>query len=337
MLTSPLLDVRTSKPTSLTSPPRTRFSARNSTVFPAAGRTSIGPLKFLTVNWPPAGIVPRQVYTVSSRPTIWASATAETALVSDSASRRVGRVDRIAITWSKGGTDCHGCDIRDGPRVGTVSALPTDPGSEPGSVPDGLSCAVPAGQGTRRQRGKRPPHIRPAGRAWRPPRAAPSPASRSARVRDQEVDLIARLHRDHLGQVRALSTGHHRLGKEPHLDDAVHDAGRDLELRQPLRLRAAEAHPLRPLVGVDGHLVQVLIVDDHRRCTVRGLSIAVQVDRLSSGCGNRRLLRPTAPARARAHQGQRADGEYPYCPHATARDAASCYLEPTAGPPHGAL
>src|SRR5262245_46851117 len=103
MLTSPLLEVRTSKPTSVTLvPSRSRFSARSSTVFPVAGRTSIEPLKFRTVNCPPAGIVPRHVYTVSLRPTIWASATAETVPVNDRASRRVGRVDRIAITWVEG-------------------------------------------------------------------------------------------------------------------------------------------------------------------------------------------------------------------------------------------
>jgi hypothetical protein len=76
--TSPPLDCCTSNATSrMSASPRGRFSARSSAVFPLAGRTSIGPLKFRIVNCRPAGIVPRQVYTDSSRPTSCAPATVE--------------------------------------------------------------------------------------------------------------------------------------------------------------------------------------------------------------------------------------------------------------------
>src|SRR5262245_57375756 len=165
MLTSPLLDVRTSNPTSVTlASPRSRFSARNSTVLPVAGLTSIGPLKFRTVNWPPAGIVPRHVYTVSLRPTIWASATAETAPVSVRARRRVGRVDRIAITWVEGWDGL--------PRVRHPRRPQGWNGFSPsnrlgvralGSDPNGLSCAARAGPGTPPPRGTRGRRNQPAG------------------------------------------------------------------------------------------------------------------------------------------------------------------------------
>src|SRR3569832_700970 len=72
-------------------------------------------------------------------------------------------------------------------------------------------------------------------------------------VRDLKIDLVPGLHRDHLRDVRALTTGHHRLGVESHLDRPADDALRDPQLRQPGRFCPPQAQALRALVGVDGH------------------------------------------------------------------------------------
>src|SRR6185295_4720527 len=93
-----------------------------------------------------------------------------------------------------------------------------------------------------------------------------------------------------------------------------------------------QTHPLRSLVGVDGHLVQVLVVDNDRGRS--RFSLAVQIDRLSR---RRRLGLRLTPCCTGADEGQRAECEPPYCPDVAATGAASCHPEPTAGPPHGAL